>query len=211
MSPMDYGKSFHCEQKGHQCKLIVLTGGPGAGKTAVLELARRTFGEHIAVLPEAASIIFRGGFIRKETHAAKKAAQRAIYHVQKELEMLTLEEHSTVVALCDRGTLDGLAYWPDEEVKFFEELRTSLSYEISRYYAVIHLKTPSATGGYNYNNPVRVETALEASVIDEKILKVWKDHSRRFVVESTDDFIEKSNNVINIIKAELSLCCDKPD
>jgi len=38
--------------------LVVLTGGPGAGKTAFLEIARRNFCEHIAVLPEAASIVF---------------------------------------------------------------------------------------------------------------------------------------------------------
>ena len=40
---------------------MVLTGGPGAGKTAVLEVVRRTFCEHVTVLPEAASILFMGG------------------------------------------------------------------------------------------------------------------------------------------------------
>ena len=208
---MDYEKSVHCEQKKEKCKLIVLTGGPGAGKTAVLELARRTFSDHITVLPEAASIIFSGGFIRKETVPGKKAAQRAIYHVQKELELLTLEEDLSIVALCDRGTLDGLAYWPVEEESFFTELNTNQSLEISRYHAVIHLRTPSVIGGYNYNNPVRIETAAEASMIDEKILKVWKDHPRRFIVESTDNFIEKSHKVINLIQTELSLICKNPN
>ena len=33
---------------------IVLTGGPGGGKTAVLEVVRRHFCEHVVVLPEAA-------------------------------------------------------------------------------------------------------------------------------------------------------------
>jgi predicted ATPase len=57
--------------------LVVLTGGPGAGKTALLEIARRNFCEHIAVLPEAVSIVFGGGFWRKETAPARRAAQRA--------------------------------------------------------------------------------------------------------------------------------------
>lgn len=39
-------------------KFVVLTGGPGAGKTAVLELAKRRFTRDTAFLPEAASLIF---------------------------------------------------------------------------------------------------------------------------------------------------------
>ena len=35
----------------HQRRRVVLTGGPGAGKTAVLELVRRTFCHHVDVLP----------------------------------------------------------------------------------------------------------------------------------------------------------------
>ncbi len=31
---------------------MVLTGGPGAGKTAILELVRRTLCPHVALLPE---------------------------------------------------------------------------------------------------------------------------------------------------------------
>lgn len=46
----------------HKRKRIVLTGGPGAGKTALLELIRQSFCAHVKVLPEAASIIFGGGF-----------------------------------------------------------------------------------------------------------------------------------------------------
>lgn len=37
----------------HKRKTIVLTGGPGAGKTAVLELVRQQFCAHVEVLPEA--------------------------------------------------------------------------------------------------------------------------------------------------------------
>ncbi|MBL0889768.1 MAG: hypothetical protein IBJ19_04065 [Gemmatimonadaceae bacterium] len=37
---------------------MVLTGGPGAGKSAVLELARLFFCDHVRRLPEAAGIVF---------------------------------------------------------------------------------------------------------------------------------------------------------
>ena len=71
----------------HQRKRIVLTGGPGAGKTAVLELIRQSFCKHVKVLPEAASIIFGGGFPRTKGVLVRQAAQRAIFYVQRELEI----------------------------------------------------------------------------------------------------------------------------
>ncbi len=49
-----------CRQR-HDMRRIVLTGGPGAGKTAVLELVRQEFCAHVTVLPEAAGIVFGGG------------------------------------------------------------------------------------------------------------------------------------------------------
>ena len=46
------GLPCHCKRTTHgDPALVVITGGPGAGKTAVLEVARRYLCEHIAVLP----------------------------------------------------------------------------------------------------------------------------------------------------------------
>ena len=70
----------------HQRKRIVLTGGPGAGKTAVLELVRQQFCAHVQVLPEAAGIVFGGGFPRTGSLEWRRSAQRAIFFVQRELE-----------------------------------------------------------------------------------------------------------------------------
>ena len=61
---------------------IVLTGGPGGGKTAVLDMLRHELCEHVAILPEAAGIVFGGGFPRNHKADVRRAAQRAIYHVQ---------------------------------------------------------------------------------------------------------------------------------
>ena len=53
----------------HTTRRIVLTGGPGAGKTAVLELIRQAFCVHVRVLSEAAGIVFGGGFPREDDPA----------------------------------------------------------------------------------------------------------------------------------------------
>lgn len=196
-----------CASEGHTPKLVVLTGGPGAGKTAVLELVRKSMCEHVSVLPEAASVVFGGGFPRRESHAARKGAQRAILHIQQELERITLEEEKAAIALCDRGTVDGLAYWPGTEEEFWKELGSSRRAELGRYSAVIHLRTPHLNQGYNKSNPVRVETADQALLLDEKILAAWAGHPKRIVIDSETDFLSKAGRAIEAIRAELPECC----
>ena len=187
--------------------LLVLTGGPGAGKTAVLEVVRRYLCEHIAVLPEAAGIVFGGGFWRRESLAARKAAQRAIFHVQREMENLVIEEQRVALALCDRGTLDGLAYWPGSEESFWSDVQTSPQLQFQRYRAVIHLRAPALDEGYNQTNPLRIESATQAGEIDKRIRAAWNGHPKRFVVESTPDFFDKAKRAVELIRAELPACC----
>jgi len=184
-----------------------MTGGPGAGKTAVLEVVRRHFCEHVVVLPEAASILFSGGFPRRESLASRRASQRAIFQVERELERLASEEGKAAVVLCDRGTLDGLAYWPGPPDELFVQVGTTLEAELARYAAVIHLRPPSAGNGYDHANPVRTESAREAAAIDERIFRVWSKHPRRHVVESSPTFIEKVGRALEALHAEIPACC----
>lgn len=196
-----------CSEKFHQARFIVITGGPGAGKTAVLEAAKRMFCPHVAILPEAASILFSGGFLRHNTDLGRCSAQRAIFYVQRELENLLLSERQSGLILCDRGTLDGMAYWPGSEESFWRETGSDKTKELNRYAAVIHLRTPPLEKGYNYENPMRTETAAEATAIDERIFQVWADHPRRFIVESKANFLQKIVEVTELIRQEVPLCC----
>ncbi|MDB4538236.1 AAA family ATPase [Akkermansiaceae bacterium] len=43
---------------------IVITGGPGGGKTTAADFFRREIGEQVLIVPEAATILFSGGFPR---------------------------------------------------------------------------------------------------------------------------------------------------
>lgn len=203
------GKSCNCKKEKHDLKKIVLTGGPGAGKTAVLETIKNNFCEHVVVLPEAAGILFGGGFWRHKTLAGRKAAQRAIFHVQKEIEIMVQEENNRVVMLCDRGTLDGLAYWPAEESLYWEELRTTREKELSQYSLVIHLRVPKINFGYNQSNPLRIETESEALAIDTKIEKAWEGHPRRFIIDSNENFLVKIKEVTTVLNNEIPACCKR--
>lgn len=191
----------------HAPVLIALTGGPGAGKTAVLEMASRAFCRHVAVLPEAAGIVFGGGFPRAPGELVLRASQRAIFGIQREVERLAIDEAEVALGLCDRGSIDGVAYWPGPPESFFAEFGTSIQQELSRYAAVIHLETPQATQGYDQSNVLRVETAEEARAIDARIADAWSAHPRRFTIPSTANFVDKALVALEAIRGELPECC----
>ena len=125
---------------------VVLTGGPGGGKTTAADLYRREIGDQVVVVPEAATLLYTGGFPRTGKKGVRRATQRAIYHVQKNLEEAHAEAYRSRVLLCDRGTVDGAAYWPGDPMLFFKHVETSLERELARYDAVIFFET-AAVGG----------------------------------------------------------------
>jgi predicted ATPase len=189
----------------HLRRRIVLTGGPGAGKTAVLELVRQSFCRHVRVLPESAGIVFGGGFPRGDDDVLRRAAQRVIFFVQRELEGVA-DAGPPAVVICDRGTVDGAAYWPGPD-DLWASVGTTRAAELARYDAVIHLRTPSADGGYNHRNHLRIESASEAVAIDERILRAWDGHPRRVVVDAAPDFLTKATRALERLSAELPACC----
>jgi predicted ATPase len=187
---------------------IVVTGGPGAGKTAVLELARRDLCKHIEVLPEAARIVFGGGFPRRTDELGLRGAQRTIFHLQDELEQMGSESAAVTTLVCDRGTLDGLAYWPGTHEEFFGDLGTTLEKELARYSAVIHLRVPDGHNGYK-KDALRHESVVQASAIDARLVEVWAKHPHRVFVESNADFVRKAQRALAVIRAELTCCASK--
>ncbi|MES2800968.1 MAG: AAA family ATPase [Bdellovibrionota bacterium] len=202
---------FNCDRTcsyplEHPARLVVLTGGPGVGKTAILEFLKKVLCEHVAILPEAASILFSGGFWRIASVVGERSAQKAIFSVQTELQNIFFEEKKWSLGLCDRGTLDGLAYWPGSEAEFFESLNTTMAKEYSKYQAVIHLRAPAAKD-YNHQNPERIEPAEKAALIDRRIHDVWKGHSSYIEIQSTEYFSEKIYEAIKAINPFLPACC----
>ena len=189
----------------HRPRCVVLTGGPGAGKTAVLELVHQALCAHVKVLPESAGILFGGGFPRGAGAELRRAAQRAIFYVQRELET-ALSSEDPAVLLCDRGTVDGAAYWPGPG-ELWSSLGTTLDDQLRRYDTVIHLRTPSSESGFNHRNPLRTESPAEAAAIDARIAAAWARHPRRFVVEASSDFLAKARRALDIIRDELPACC----
>lgn len=197
-------KPCDCQER-HVPRRVVLTGGPGAGKTAVLELIRLFFCDHVQTLPEAAGIVFGGRFPRSDRPVLRQAAQRAIYYVQRELEAVADADNAAVV-LCDRGTVDCAAYWIGDG-DLYSAVHTTSAEELARYDAVIHLRTPTSPRAYNHRNPLRTESIEEAAAIDAHIARQWAAHPRRFVVDATEDFLHKAARAMALLRDEVPACC----
>lgn len=180
---------------------IALTGGPGAGKTTAADLLRREIGERIIIVPEAATMIFSGGFPRYEDDTAKKATQKTIYNIQKNLEFVQSQHYPERTLLCDRGTLDSAVYWPGGQDDFFKEMGTDLQTELNRYDAVIFFES-AAKGQKSViegGNPCRTEDISEAARIDEELFKIWSQHPNFHHIPHNQSFLKKIGTAIQCI------------
>ncbi len=189
-------------------RIIVLTGGPSAGKTAVMEVAREQFGDRLVLVPESATLLFMGGFPIPTSDVTRRAAQRAIYFVQRELEdAYTAHAAPDAVVLCDRGTADGAAYWRGEP-GFYESVGSTPEAEYARYHTVINMAVPGAKTGYNLHNPARKETPEEARLVAEGIVRAWEGHPRVFDVANETDFVHKLERAIELIREAIEASAD---
>ena len=170
---------------------IVLTGGPGGGKTTAADLFRREIGDKVVIVPETATMLFSGGFPRVGEPKARAATQRAIFHAQVALEDIHGALYPGRVLLCDRGTIDGAAFWPGEApLDFFETMETTLDEELLRYDAVLFFES-AAVGDISIEggNPTRTETNVEARDLDMRLRELWSRHPGfHFIPHSTSFF-----------------------
>jgi predicted ATPase len=188
-SPMSASTSVMPMQR--RCR-IVLTGGPGGGKTTAADLFRRELGASVVVVPEAATILFGGGFPRVNNPDAMKAAQAAIFHVQRNLEDVQSAAFPDRILLCDRGTVDGAAYWPGGQDGFFRMAGTTLDAELQRYDAVVFFETAAAGGlSIEGGNPTRIEGLEQASNLDRALQEIWRHHPRFYLVPHSGSFLRK--------------------
>lgn len=186
-------------------KKIVLTGGPCAGKSTIAQVLEKAFQNKLVVLPEAASLVFRGGFPRWEGSECLKGLQQAIYHVQLGLEKNFEAHHPGKLLILDRGTIDGAAYWADGAAAYYHSLGTSIEQELERYSLVIYLES-AGKEAYEENmrrNPARTETWDQAAELDKVTLQQWHTHTRMKLIPNNNSFSAKIAQVLQIVENEL--------
>jgi hypothetical protein len=181
---------------------VVLTGGPGGGKTTAADLFRREIGERVIVVPEAATLLFSGGFPRVAHSSAQRSTQCAIYQVQRGLEDIQAARYPDRILLCDRGTVDGGAYWPGGADDFYATLGSSHADELARYDAVLFFETAAhGAHGFESENRYRTESQQEAIELDGRLRALWSPHPHFTVIPHTASFFRKMTIGLGLLES----------
>ena len=181
---------------------VVLTGGPGGGKTTAADLFRREIGERVIVVPEAATLLFSGGFPRLTHSSAQRSTQCAIYQVQRGLEDIQAARYPDRILLCDRGTVDGGAYWPDGADDFYDTLGSSHADELARYDAVLFFESAAhGDHGFESENRYRSESQEEAIELDGRLRALWSPHPHFTVIPHTASFFRKMTIGLGLLES----------
>ncbi len=171
-------------------RFIVLTGGPGGGKTALIEELLRdpAWRSRVAALPEAIALMPGLGISVREPRF-----QQVMVSLQMALEdglRRGLAGAAPRLVLCHRGSLVSLAYWlargwPEEE--FFTLTATTRQEHYCRYAAVVHLVTAADGAAYAYRPSPEAhhpETPEEAICLDHLLRQVWDAHPRYVLLDN---------------------------
>ena len=182
-------------------KKIVLTGGPGAGKSVIAdEIVRRN--SRFILVPEAATQVYTqlGTTWDRLDLANRKEAQRMIYRLQLQQEHRFAIDHPDKTLLLDRGTIDGAAYWPDGPDAYWADLHSSLERELLRYDQIIWLETAAALGMYDgaASNTVRFEDAGAAIESGKRLLGLYQSHSN---LKHVGAFVELEDKIRAVLES----------
>lgn len=199
-------------------KRIVLTGGPCAGKTTVLAKLEQDLtekGYKVFVVPESATELIKSGIRPTDENGIglyEFQKQLLIYQLQKEMlyeRVANIFPSNKIVIIYDRGLLDNKAYVADNEftniLKYVDKhlnIELNETNIVDRYDMVLHLVTSALGYSNNYtleNNKARTETKEEAIKVDRRTLSCWGIHPNLQVINSSDNFDEKIDNVLNTI------------
>jgi predicted ATPase len=182
---------------------VAISGGPGGGKSTVAAALAREFGARVVVVPEVATHLLGGFFPIIAGPDDRRAVQRAIYHVQLNLEAI---HHARCgadgVLVFDRGIIDGAAYWPDGSEAFFETVCGDAQRARERYDAVVFLES-AAQGGLaiDSGNAARTEQRREAARLDSLLYELWSPHPRFCFVAHTESFELKVERALAALRA----------
>ena len=178
----DSGETFNAVRHLKRIRRIVLTGGPGSGKSTLMEELRVAYGSLLHCVPEVATIVFGQVGIRPAGDSVgARGIQRTMTDVQKLFESVSSDQavrDGKTVLLLDRGTLDNAAYVPGGLPAFERMVGTIRQSEWSEYDLVICLDAPSREvyEKIKANNPARRETYEQAVELAEATAFAWAGH-----------------------------------
>lgn len=195
---------------------IVLTGGPCAGKTTIIDKIREYLidkGYNVFIVSETATEVIKSGIKPFGDNPLDTLSfQRIIFSQQLNKENSVLDaiksyKDGKAIVIFDRGILDNKAYMSIEQFNtLLNEFNLTELDICNRYDSVIHLNTAALLEqGYTLeNNNARSESKEEAIKLDEKTYNAWNLHSKLYSVKPEEDLNIKVRNVFDIIDSKIS-------
>lgn len=188
---------------------VALTGIPSSGKTTVINGILERFteqGYRVLIVPETATEFINSGI----TPVGENKIDPLIFQelvLRKQLSKEELYEYAAnclgsdkVIILFDRGTLDGYAYVPEEEMnEVMNKVGVSKRDLLLNYHAILFLE-----GAPKFftteNNVARYEKdASEAAALRQRLLNSYLGHDNLRVIKPREQMKDKQEEVINIL------------
>jgi hypothetical protein len=196
---------------------IVLTGGPCSGKSDILKALGMHFLNDIVCMPEVSETLLSSGIvpIPNAYPGWQKDFQDMICPMQLKGEhmwMSLARSQGKSIVVCDRGALDGAAYWKGGQSKFCEDFKLGSPNDVfSRYLKVIHLRSLVVTDKDAFEElrtkkSNRFETTEKTVELENTTLMAWDGHKDRPIINGEKKFTDKILAVIKHIESVLSFC-----
>ena len=193
---------------------IVLTGGPGAGKSSALQFLSRRLGEYgwrVLTVGETASEMISGG-VAPWSCGTKNDFQLLRMRLQREKEEIFSRaaqtmENEKILIVCDRGMTDSRSYMTEEVfASACDALGESAVFLRDGYDAVFHLESAAKGAPDAYESgegTVRRESADEASRLDDALISAWCGHPHLRIIKCRETFEEKAEALVGEVLAYL--------
>jgi predicted ATPase len=224
---MEYMEELFSDRSVPRIHRIVLTGGPGGGKSHALPFVKdrlTSAGFTVFTVPEAATLLMKMTGVNLSDLAWSDRpryfqAQREIIQIQRSLRLaadrLALSSPpARTVAIFDRGELDATAYLTPEGVNllFHEEGMDRASYN-ALYTAIFHLVTAASGESKSYTkdtNLCRTEGPERARELDRLTQAAWTGHPNWHRIPASPNFQDKLESLVSQILDQLPALPQKP-
>lgn len=200
---------IHVNQQLRRIPTMVIEGGPGSGKSTIMQILKSDRPD-LHLVPEVATILMGQVGISPIGGATSLARfQKAVFNTQVTFENASIAEakmRNKVLVVTDRGVVGSVAYLPNGREDFKLILNCEPESQYSRYDMVVCLAVPpkDVYDRIKSNNPNRSETWEQAMELDQKTRDAWSGHPNFHYLDNSGGWDGKVSSVLSLINSLLS-------
>src|SRR3989344_672361 len=201
---LDVSAFIHINQQLSRIPRMVIEGGPGSGKSTIMEMLK-SLRPDLHLVPEVATILMGQVGLSPFGGPANLARfQKAVFNIQVAFENASVAEakmRNKVLVVTDRGVVGSVAYLPNGRDDFKLMLNCEPESQYGRYDVAICLAVPPQDiyEKIKSNNSNRSETWEQAMELDRKTREAWEGHPNFYYLDNSGGWDGKVNGVLSLI------------